>query len=66
MQNSKQPMMSIRKAFAASTGKFIGAKFEYDTTRPVDGYAALQLYTHAVIFNATGVDGSTCALQLGF
>jgi len=28
-------------------------KFEHDTARPVDGYAAPQLHTHAVIFNVT-------------
>lgn len=36
-----------------STGKFIAAEFEHDTARPVDGYAAPQLHTHAVIFNIT-------------
>jgi conjugative relaxase-like TrwC/TraI family protein len=46
------------------TGKFIAAKFEHDTARPVDGYAAPQLHTHAVIFNVTErADGSTRALQ---
>jgi conjugative relaxase-like TrwC/TraI family protein len=49
---------------AESTGKFIAAKFEHDTARPVDGYAAPQLHTHAVIFNVTErADGSTRALQ---
>ena len=49
---------------AESTGKFIAAKFEHDTARPVNGYAAPQLHTHAVIFNVTKrVDGSTRALQ---
>lgn len=38
---------------AERTGKFIVAKFEHDTARPVDGYAAPQLHTHAVIFNMT-------------
>jgi conjugative relaxase-like TrwC/TraI family protein len=37
-----------------TTGKFIAATFEHDTARPVDGYAAPQLHTHAVIFNMTG------------
>jgi len=47
-----------------TTGKFIAAKFEHDTARPVDGYAAPQLHTHAVIFNVTvRDDGSTRALQ---
>jgi len=36
-----------------STAKFIVAKFEHDTARPVDGYAAPQLHTHAVVFNMT-------------
>src|SRR6204780_4239837 len=46
------------------TGKFITAKFEHDTARPVDGYVAPQLHTHAVVFNVTErEDGSTRALQ---
>ncbi len=36
-----------------TTGKFIAAKFEHDTSRPVDGYVAPQLHTHAVVFNLT-------------
>lgn len=49
---------------AETTGKFIAAKFEHDTARPVDGYAAPQLHTHAIIFNVTErADGATCALQ---
>ena len=49
---------------AESTGKFIVAKFEHDTARPVDGYAAPQLHTHAVIFNVTERDnGKFRALQ---
>ncbi len=42
---------------AETTGKFAAAKFEHDTARPVDGYAAPQLHTHAVIFNVTERDG---------
>ena len=38
---------------AQTTGRFIAAKFERDTARPVDGYAAPQLHTHVVIFNIT-------------
>jgi len=38
---------------AEPTARFIAAKFEHDTARPVDGYAAPQLHTHAVIFNMT-------------
>jgi len=49
---------------AETTGQFIAAKFEHDTARPVDGYAAPQLHTHAVIFNVTERgDGRTRALQ---
>lgn len=49
---------------AETTGKFIAAKFEHDTARPVDGYAAPQLHTHAVIFNVTErADGTTRAVQ---
>jgi len=49
---------------AETTGKFITAKFEHDTARPVAGYAAPQLHTHAVIFNVTErADGTTRALQ---
>ncbi len=33
---------------AESTGQFIVAKFEHDTARPVDGYAAPQLHTQPV------------------
>jgi conjugative relaxase-like TrwC/TraI family protein len=47
-----------------TTGKFVAATFEHDTARPVDGYAAPQLHTHAVIFNVTVRDnGQTRALQ---
>jgi conjugative relaxase-like TrwC/TraI family protein len=49
---------------AETTGEFIAAKFEHDTARPVDGYAAPQLHTHAVIFNVTEREnGQTGALQ---
>ncbi|MFZ0662385.1 MAG: MobF family relaxase [Acidobacteriaceae bacterium] len=43
---------------AETTGQFAAAKFEHDTARPVDGYAAPQLHTHAVIFNMTERDDS--------
>ena len=47
-----------------TTGKFATATFEHDTARPVNGYAAPQLHTHAVIFNVTERDnGQTRALQ---
>jgi conjugative relaxase-like TrwC/TraI family protein len=49
---------------AKTTGKFIVATFEHDTARPVEGYAAPQLHTHAVIFNITELEnGQTRALQ---
>src|SRR5580658_4121163 len=47
-----------------TTGKFVAATFEHDTARPVAGYAAPQLHTHAVIFNVTERNnGQTRALQ---
>jgi conjugative relaxase-like TrwC/TraI family protein len=47
-----------------TTAKFIAATFEHDTARPVDGYAAPQLHTHAVVFNITERNnGQTRALQ---
>jgi len=49
---------------AELTGQFVAAKFEHDTARPVDGYAAPQLHTHAVIFNMTEREnGQMRALQ---
>jgi conjugative relaxase-like TrwC/TraI family protein len=47
-----------------TTSKFIAATFEHDTARPVDGHAAPQLHTHAVIFNITKRgNGQTRTLQ---
>ena len=47
-----------------TTGKFVAAKFEHDTARPVDGYVAPQLHTHAVVFNITKrEDGQPRAIQ---
>lgn len=49
---------------AQTTGEWVVAKFEHDSSRPVDGYAAPQLHTHAVVFNMTETsDGQTHALQ---
>jgi conjugative relaxase-like TrwC/TraI family protein len=49
---------------AETTGKWVAAKFEHDSSRPVDGYAAPQLHTHVVFFNMTERDnGDTRALQ---
>src|SRR5271170_2686165 len=47
-----------------TTGRFIAAPFEHDTARPVDGYVAPQLHTHAVVFNMTEREnGAMRALQ---
>jgi conjugative relaxase-like TrwC/TraI family protein len=47
-----------------TTGRFIAATFEHDTARPVDGYVAPQLHTHAVVFNITERDnGQPRAIQ---
>ena len=49
---------------AETTGKWVAAKFEHDSARPVSGYAAPQLHTHVVFFNLTETqDGDTYALQ---
>jgi conjugative relaxase-like TrwC/TraI family protein len=49
---------------AETTGKWVAAKFEHDSARPVNGYAAPQLHTHVVIFNVTeGKDGEAHPLQ---
>jgi conjugative relaxase-like TrwC/TraI family protein len=49
---------------AEMTGQFVAARFEHDTARPVDGYAAPQLHTHAVVFNMTErKNGAMGALQ---
>ncbi len=49
---------------AEPTGKWVAARFEHDSARPVDGYAAPQLHTHVVFFNVTvRSTGETRALQ---
>ncbi len=49
---------------AQTTGAWAVAKFEHDSSRPVEGYAAPQLHTHAVVFNITETgDGNMRALQ---
>ena len=49
---------------AETTSRWVAAKFEHDSARPVDGYAAPQLHTHVVFFNLTETDeGDTYALQ---
>jgi conjugative relaxase-like TrwC/TraI family protein len=47
-----------------TTGHFVAALFEHDSARPVNGYAAPQLHTHAVVFNLTETaDGTVRPLQ---
>lgn len=41
---------------AETTGNWVAAKFEHDSARPVNGYAAPQLHTHVVVFNLTETD----------
>src|SRR5215472_8021155 len=49
---------------AQTTGAWAVAKFEHDSSRPVDGYAAPQLHTHVLLFNLTETaNGDTRALQ---
>lgn len=49
---------------AETTGKWVVVKFEHDSARPVNGYAAPQLHTHVVFFNVTQTqDRQTHALQ---
>ena len=49
---------------AETTGKWVAARFEHDSARPVDGYAAPQLHTLVVFFNLTETeDGEAHALQ---
>ncbi len=38
---------------AETTGRWVAARFEHDSARPVAGYAAPQLHTHVVFFNLT-------------
>jgi conjugative relaxase-like TrwC/TraI family protein len=46
--------------YPETTGKWIAAKFEHDSARPVDGYAAPQLHTHVVFFNITETEDGKC------
>ncbi len=49
---------------AVTTGEWAVAKFEHDSSRPVNGYVAPQLHTHAVFFNVTELEnGEARALQ---
>src|SRR2546425_323810 len=47
-----------------TTGNFVAALFEHHSARPVNGYAAPQLHTHAVVFNLTETaDGTVRPIQ---
>jgi len=49
---------------AETTRNWVVAKFEHDTSRPVGGYPAPQLHTHAVFFNLTRTEaGDFRAMQ---
>jgi conjugative relaxase-like TrwC/TraI family protein len=49
---------------AETSGRWVAARFEHDSARPVDGYAAPQLHTHVVFFNLTETaDGDVRAVQ---
>ncbi len=49
---------------AVTTGEWAAAKFEHDSSRPVDGHVAPQLHTHVVFFNITELEnGEARALQ---
>jgi conjugative relaxase-like TrwC/TraI family protein len=49
---------------AETTGRWAAARFEHDSSRPVDGYSAPQLHTHVVFFNVTETgDGKAHAVQ---
>ena len=49
---------------AETTGNWVAARFEHDSARPVEGYAAPQLHTHVVFFNLTETEnGETRPLQ---
>ena len=47
-----------------TTGRWATATFEHDTARPVDGYPAPHLHTHAIVFNmTTDAEGNHRSLQ---
>jgi conjugative relaxase-like TrwC/TraI family protein len=39
-----------------TTGRLVTARFEHDSARPVNGYAAPQVHTHVIVFNVTVTD----------
>jgi conjugative relaxase-like TrwC/TraI family protein len=61
-----EPYVQARRGDLApeATGQWVAARFEHDSARPVDGYAAPQLHTHVVVFNVTRTDdGDSRPLQ---
>src|SRR5262249_23138815 len=53
-----------RNTPAETSRAWIAVRFEHDSARPVDGYAAPQLHTHVVLFNVTErTTGEPRALQ---
>jgi len=63
MENFVQARMGGSRA-PETTGNWVAAKFEHDSARPVNGYAAPQLHTHVVFFNMTETDtGEIRAIQ---
>jgi conjugative relaxase-like TrwC/TraI family protein len=63
MENFVQARMGGNHA-PETTGNWIAAKFEHDSARPVNGYAAPQLHTHVVFFNMTETEaGDIRAIQ---
>jgi conjugative relaxase-like TrwC/TraI family protein len=65
--NEREPYVQARlggNRRPETTGNFVAALFEHDSARPVNGYAAPQLHTHAVVFNLTETaDGHVRPLQ---
>jgi conjugative relaxase-like TrwC/TraI family protein len=60
LESYTQAEAHIRGKYAPeTTGQFVAATFEHDSARPVDGYAAPHLHTHAVIFNMTERENQT-------
>ena len=63
MENFVQARMGGNRA-PETTGNWVAAKFEHDSARPVNGYAAPQLHTHVVFFNMTETEsGEIRAIQ---
>jgi conjugative relaxase-like TrwC/TraI family protein len=65
--NALEPYVQARlggNQLAETTCQWVAARFEHDSSRPVNGYAAPQLHTHVVVFNITEREsGETRAMQ---